>query len=158
MPVTPLVDSDLICRKVVVRDQDVVYVKGIFEASEGLGALFAEHGGDLVVAADNARFSEIFVRRGLSIDGGGSWSLPRVVGLLKAKELALLADVRVVVALGAFGWDAAVRWSRARSTQDHSEVGPASVTVPSRRPARAQEPSGALRVAAMGCLVPGSSS
>ncbi|MFP3900881.1 MAG: enoyl-CoA hydratase/isomerase family protein [Acidimicrobiia bacterium] len=48
---------------------------------------------DLVVAADDARFSEIFVRRGLSIDGGGSWSLPRVVGLLKAKELALLGDI-----------------------------------------------------------------
>ena len=48
---------------------------------------------DLVVASDDARFSEIFVRRGLSIDGGGSWSLPRTVGLLKAKELALLGDI-----------------------------------------------------------------
>jgi len=48
---------------------------------------------DLVIAADDARFSEIFARRGLSIDGGGSWSLPRVVGMLKAKELALLADI-----------------------------------------------------------------
>jgi 2-(1,2-epoxy-1,2-dihydrophenyl)acetyl-CoA isomerase len=48
---------------------------------------------DLVVASNDARFSEIFVRRGLSIDGGGSWSLPRAVGLLKAKELALLGDI-----------------------------------------------------------------
>jgi 2-(1,2-epoxy-1,2-dihydrophenyl)acetyl-CoA isomerase len=48
---------------------------------------------DLVIASDDARFSEIFVRRGLSIDGGGSWSLPRTVGLLKAKELALLGDI-----------------------------------------------------------------
>jgi 2-(1,2-epoxy-1,2-dihydrophenyl)acetyl-CoA isomerase len=48
---------------------------------------------DIVVAADDARFSEIFVRRGLSLDGGGSWSLPRTVGLLKAKELALLGDI-----------------------------------------------------------------
>ena len=48
---------------------------------------------DIVVAADDARFSEIFARRGLSIDGGGSWVLPRIVGLQKAKELALLADV-----------------------------------------------------------------
>src|SRR5690606_25238377 len=48
---------------------------------------------DLVVAAGDGRCSEIFVRRGLSIDGGGSWSLPRVVGLLKAKELALLGDI-----------------------------------------------------------------
>ena len=48
---------------------------------------------DIVVASDDSRFSEIFVRRGLSIDGGGSWSLPRAVGLLKAKELALLGDI-----------------------------------------------------------------
>ncbi|MGH9228074.1 MAG: enoyl-CoA hydratase/isomerase family protein [Acidimicrobiales bacterium] len=48
---------------------------------------------DIVIASDDSRFSEIFVRRGLSIDGGGSWSLPRIVGLLKAKELALLGDI-----------------------------------------------------------------
>ena len=48
---------------------------------------------DLVVAAEGARFSEIFARRGLSIDFGGSWALPRRVGLHRAKELALLADI-----------------------------------------------------------------
>ena len=50
-------------------------------------------GCDLVVASETARFSEIFARRGLSLDFGGSWLLPRVVGLHKAKELALLAEV-----------------------------------------------------------------
>jgi 2-(1,2-epoxy-1,2-dihydrophenyl)acetyl-CoA isomerase len=50
-------------------------------------------GCDLVVASDNARFSEIFARRGLSIDFGGSWLLPRRVGLHKAKEMALLAEI-----------------------------------------------------------------
>jgi len=48
---------------------------------------------DLTVASDNARFSEIFVRRGLSLDGGSSWLLPRLVGLHKAKELAYFADI-----------------------------------------------------------------
>ena len=48
---------------------------------------------DLVVASDRARFSEIFAKRGLSIDFGGSWFLPRRVGLNKAKELALLAPM-----------------------------------------------------------------
>ncbi len=50
-------------------------------------------GCDLVVASENARFSEIFAKRGLSIDFGGSWLLPRRVGLHKAKELALFADI-----------------------------------------------------------------
>jgi 2-(1,2-epoxy-1,2-dihydrophenyl)acetyl-CoA isomerase len=50
-------------------------------------------GCDLVVASDNARFSEIFARRGLSIDFGGSWVLPRIVGMHRAKELALYADI-----------------------------------------------------------------
>jgi enoyl-CoA hydratase/carnithine racemase len=50
-------------------------------------------GCDLVIASDAARFSEIFVKRALSIDYGGSWLLPRLVGIHKAKELAFLADV-----------------------------------------------------------------
>ncbi len=48
---------------------------------------------DLVVASTAARFSEIFSRRGLSIDFGGSWVLPRLIGLHRAKELALLAEI-----------------------------------------------------------------
>jgi 2-(1,2-epoxy-1,2-dihydrophenyl)acetyl-CoA isomerase len=48
---------------------------------------------DLVIASDGARFSEIFARRGLTIDFGGSWVLPRRVGLHRAKELTLLADI-----------------------------------------------------------------
>jgi 2-(1,2-epoxy-1,2-dihydrophenyl)acetyl-CoA isomerase len=46
-------------------------------------------GCDVVVATDRARFSEIFVKRGLTVDFGGSWLLPRIVGLQRAKELAL---------------------------------------------------------------------
>lgn len=48
---------------------------------------------DLVVASATARFSEIFAKRGLSVDGGGSWLLPRLVGLQQAKRLVLLADM-----------------------------------------------------------------
>ncbi len=50
-------------------------------------------GCDLTVMAADARFSEIFARRGLSTDFGGAWLLPRLVGLHRAKELALLAEV-----------------------------------------------------------------
>ncbi len=50
-------------------------------------------GCDLVIASDRARFTEIFSKRGLSVDFGGSWLLPRLVGLHRAKELAFLADI-----------------------------------------------------------------
>src|SRR6478735_2923405 len=50
-------------------------------------------GCDLVIASDRARFSEIFSKRGLTVDFGGSWVLPRLVGMHRAKELVLLADV-----------------------------------------------------------------
>jgi len=50
-------------------------------------------GCDLIVASERARFSEIFAKRGLSLDFGSSWLLPRRVGLHKAKELSLLAPI-----------------------------------------------------------------
>jgi 2-(1,2-epoxy-1,2-dihydrophenyl)acetyl-CoA isomerase len=50
-------------------------------------------GCDLIVASESARFSEIFARRGLTIDFGGSWLLPRLIGMHRAKELAFFADI-----------------------------------------------------------------
>ena len=49
-------------------------------------------GCDLVVATPESKFSQIFGRRGLSPDLGGSWLLAKVVGLQQAKRLALLAE------------------------------------------------------------------
>jgi 2-(1,2-epoxy-1,2-dihydrophenyl)acetyl-CoA isomerase len=42
---------------------------------------------DILIAAESARFIEVFVRRGLVADAGGTFFLPRLVGLAKAKEL-----------------------------------------------------------------------
>ena len=60
-------------------------------------------GCDLIVASTNARFSFIFARRGLAIDCGASWLLPRLVGLHKAKELVLLADMLSAQEADSFG-------------------------------------------------------
>jgi enoyl-CoA hydratase/carnithine racemase len=62
---------------------------------------------DFVVASENARFSQIFARRGLSVDFGGSWLLPRIVGLQQAKRLVLLADMigaEEALSLGLVTW------------------------------------------------------
>ncbi len=58
---------------------------------------------DLVVAGDRARFSEIFAKRGLALDGGSSWFLPRMIGLHKAKELAFFADIVSAAEAAEFG-------------------------------------------------------
>ena len=47
---------------------------------------------DLVIAADNAKLIQVFVRRGLVPDGGVAYLLPRVVGMHKAKELIFFGD------------------------------------------------------------------
>lgn len=47
---------------------------------------------DLIVAAEDAWFSQPFVLRGLVLDAAGAYLLPRRVGLQKAKELAFLGD------------------------------------------------------------------
>lgn len=50
-------------------------------------------GCDVAIASDRARFSEIFVRRGLTLDFGGTWLLPRRIGLARAKEMSLTGRV-----------------------------------------------------------------
>jgi 2-(1,2-epoxy-1,2-dihydrophenyl)acetyl-CoA isomerase len=59
--------------------------------------------GDFVIAADNARFCEIFVNIGLILDYGGTYFLPRLVGHTKARELAMLGneiDGKTAAAIG----------------------------------------------------------
>ncbi len=57
----------------------------------GGGSMFAL-AADLVIAADNARLIQVFVRRGLVPDGGVAYLLPRIVGMHKAKELIFFGD------------------------------------------------------------------
>jgi 2-(1,2-epoxy-1,2-dihydrophenyl)acetyl-CoA isomerase len=58
---------------------------------------------DLIVSARTARFCQVFQRRGLVPDAGGTYLLPRLVGMQRAKELMLLAeeiDVDTAAGLG----------------------------------------------------------
>jgi 2-(1,2-epoxy-1,2-dihydrophenyl)acetyl-CoA isomerase len=48
---------------------------------------------DFTIAADNAKFTLAYSRIGASPDGSSSWTLPRIVGLRRAKEIALLGDL-----------------------------------------------------------------
>jgi 2-(1,2-epoxy-1,2-dihydrophenyl)acetyl-CoA isomerase len=60
-------------------------------AAAGMGAHIA-FASDLIVASEEASFIEAFVLRGLVVDAGGAYLLPRRIGLQKAKELAFLGD------------------------------------------------------------------
>jgi 2-(1,2-epoxy-1,2-dihydrophenyl)acetyl-CoA isomerase len=78
-----LIGSILDCEKPVIA--------AVNGTAAGLGAHLAL-AADLVIAAEEARFIEVFIRRGICIDAGGAYLLPRMVGLHKAKELVFFGD------------------------------------------------------------------
>jgi hypothetical protein len=55
-----------------VRAPDVVFVKGIIEASEGVAILFAERGGDLTIAAPEGRGADLMeLLEDIALEVGG---------------------------------------------------------------------------------------
>ena len=69
--------------------------KPVIAAVNGVAAGVGAHlafACDLVIAAAEARFIEVFVRRGLMVDGAGAYLLPRLIGLAKAKQLVFFGD------------------------------------------------------------------
>jgi len=74
-----------------LRDFRLPVVMAVNGPAVGIGMSFALHG-DLVMAARSAFFQLGFSRIGLVPDGGATWLLPRLVGLARARELALLAE------------------------------------------------------------------
>jgi len=64
-------------------------VAAVNGTAAGAGAAFA-FACDFRVAAESAKFTMAFSAVGLSADSGSSWTLPRLVGLAKAKELLML--------------------------------------------------------------------
>ena len=72
-------------------DLEKPIIAAVNGVAAGLGAHLA-FACDLVIAAAEARFIEVFVRRGLMVDAGGAFLLPRLIGLAKAKELVFFGD------------------------------------------------------------------
>ncbi|MEU9344544.1 enoyl-CoA hydratase-related protein [Streptomyces sp. NPDC048278] len=74
-----------------VLDCEKPVIAAVNGTAAGLGAHLAL-ACDLVLAAESARFIEVFVRRGLVPDGGGAYLLPRLIGPHRAKELMFFGD------------------------------------------------------------------
>jgi hypothetical protein len=53
------IDSDMIAREICCAEPDVVYVKSIATAYDGLCCLFSEGGGQIVLAAPRGREAEL---------------------------------------------------------------------------------------------------
>lgn len=80
---------------------DAVLITAVNGTAAGAGFSLAVSG-DLVLAAESASFTMAYTRAGLSPDGGGSYLLPRLVGLRRAQELILTN--RTLSAAEALDW------------------------------------------------------
>ncbi|MFC8512859.1 enoyl-CoA hydratase/isomerase family protein [Streptomyces sp. NPDC057257] len=74
-----------------VLDCEKPVIAAVNGTAAGLGAHLAL-ACDLVLAAESARFIEVFARRALVPDGGGAYLLPRLIGPQRAKELMFFGD------------------------------------------------------------------
>jgi 2-(1,2-epoxy-1,2-dihydrophenyl)acetyl-CoA isomerase len=79
----------VLCR--TLRDLPIPTLASVRGGAIGLGANLALCA-DLVLAAQDAVFGEVFAARGIGLDGGGSWSLPHLLGPQKAKEIAFFGQ------------------------------------------------------------------
>ncbi len=70
---------------------DVPVIAAVNGTAAGMGSHLAL-ACDLVIAGDQAKFVEVFARRGLVPDALGPWLLPRIIGVRRTMELFLLAD------------------------------------------------------------------
>lgn len=73
-------------------DSDRPTIAAVDGAAAGFGCDLAL-ACDLRIVSERAVFGEIFVKRGLMPDGGGTWLLPRIIGTGRALEMLLTGDL-----------------------------------------------------------------
>lgn len=74
-----------------LRDLPMPVICAVNGVAAGAGANIA-FACDLVLAARSASFIQAFCKIGLVPDSGGTWTLPRLVGMARAKALTLLGE------------------------------------------------------------------
>lgn len=74
-----------------IRDCPVPVIAAVNGVAAGAGANLAL-ACDVVIAAEEASFVQAFTRIGLMPDAGGTWTLPRQVGMARAMGAMLFAD------------------------------------------------------------------
>jgi 2-(1,2-epoxy-1,2-dihydrophenyl)acetyl-CoA isomerase len=84
----PINPSQIILRLANLEKPVISAVNGV-AAGGGCNLALA---GDIILASDQARFIQSFVRIGLVPDWGGMYFLPRLVGMAKAKELMFTGE------------------------------------------------------------------
>lgn len=79
-----------VAKRITTIEKPFIAMVNAVAAGAGVNLMLAC---DLVYASDKARFMEAFAKVGLIPDCGGLYFLPKVVGILKAKELMFTADL-----------------------------------------------------------------
>jgi 2-(1,2-epoxy-1,2-dihydrophenyl)acetyl-CoA isomerase len=79
---------------------------------------------DFCVAASDARFWEPFMARGFTPDSGAAWLLPRLIGLVRTRQLLMLGEE--------ISGAAAAEWGIIHGAQPEEQLGPAADTLVAR--------------------------
>lgn len=92
-PPVEMLLGGLVTRKVRVPAREVVFVKGVIEASEGVAAVFADHGGDLTIATLPAQKDELDrILQDLAAETGALFEIANVEERTDIGDVASLAS------------------------------------------------------------------
>ena len=94
-------------------DCDIPVIAAVNGTAAGMGAHLAL-ACDLVICSDQAKFVEVFARRGLVPDALGPWLLPRIIGVRRTMELMLFAEDLLP--------DKALEWGLINKVVPHAEL------------------------------------